>query len=84
MAALRDSWQLPQLRAGGGLHALPGYSLTKEGWIIYDIGENNSTKMDEELAKEVFTFSDAELKESARKAKLNFLAKKEEKLRKRQ
>lgn len=40
--------------------------------------------MDEELAKEVFTFSDAELKESARKAKLNFLAKKEEKLRKRQ
>jgi hypothetical protein len=40
--------------------------------------------MDEDLAKEVFTFSDAELKESARKAKLNFLAKKEEKLRKHQ
>lgn len=55
-----------------------------EGWIIYDIGENNSTKMDEELAKEVFTFTDAELKESARKAKINFQAKKEEKLRKHQ
>jgi hypothetical protein len=46
------------------------------GWIIYDIGQNNSTKMDEDLAKEVFTFSDAELKESARKAKHNFMAKK--------
>ena len=40
--------------------------------------------MDEELAKEVFTFTDAELKESARKAKINFQAKKEEKLRKHQ
>jgi hypothetical protein len=29
------------------------------GWIIYDIGENNSTRMDEDLAKEVFTFTDA-------------------------
>lgn len=36
------------------------------------------------MAKEVFTFTDAELKESARKAKLNFLAKKEEKLRRHQ
>lgn len=29
------------------------------GWIIYDIGQSNSTQMDEELAKEVFTFTDA-------------------------
>lgn len=34
------------------------------------------TKMDEDLAKEFFTFTDAELKDSARKAKLKFMERK--------
>jgi hypothetical protein len=37
--------------------------------------------MDEELAKEVFTFTEAELKESAQRAKTKFLLQKEESLR---
>ena len=47
---------------------------------MYDIGQNQSTRMDEDLAKEVFTFTEAELKESARVAKKNFLIKKDLKL----
>ncbi len=44
---------------GVGLHAVSRYILLDAGWIIYEIGENNSTRMDEDLAKEVFTFTDA-------------------------
>jgi hypothetical protein len=62
---------------GVGFMLYLGSYIDTAGWIIYDIGENNSTKMDEDLAKELFTFTDAELKESARKAKLNSQARKE-------
>lgn len=61
---------------GVGFMAYLGKLCEYEGWIIYDIGENQSTKMDEDLAKELFTYTEAELKESAIQAKLNFLAQK--------
>lgn len=36
---------------GVGFMLYLGITHIIEGWIIYDIGETNSTKMDEELAK---------------------------------
>ena len=42
----------------GGSFALMAYT----GWLIYDIGENQSTKMDADLAKEVFTYTESDLR----------------------
>lgn len=36
---------------GFGCFAYMGINWLKLGWIIYDIGENSTTKMDEDLAK---------------------------------
>lgn len=69
MAALRISWQFSDLRGRLRLHGLHGYPPNHSAWIIYDIGESQTTKMDEDLAKEFFTFTDADLRESAMKAK---------------
>jgi hypothetical protein len=51
MAKVRTGRQPDLLRAGNCLHALPRYVSSYPGWIVYDISENASTKMDEDLAK---------------------------------
>ena len=57
MATLRISWKLAFLWHRHGLPSLYGYCEYHAGWLIYEIGESSSAKMDEDLAKEVFTFT---------------------------
>jgi hypothetical protein len=62
VAAIRASRQFSHLWCRLWVHGILGYSLFNKAWIIYDIGETQTTKMDEDLAKELFTFTDADLK----------------------
>lgn len=82
MAAIRPRGKLSHLWSRSRLHGILRYFLLNQAWIIYDIGETQTTKMDEDLAKEFFTFSDSDLKESAIRAKQKETERKEKRLQK--